>query len=144
MAKLNFQKLAMAAAIRGGGAMAGGAAGVGINMVLPSTMNPYLKSGLKAVVGAIIPELVAGGKNEFVTAAGSGLCGQAGAELAVTLIPSLAPKVSGSEIGASYIVDEEDYSDTIYGTEAYDVIHGADDDDDDDDEYLESEDPISY
>lgn len=92
MAKLNFQKLAMAAAIRGGGAMAGGAAGVGINMVLPSTMNPYLKSGLKAVVGAIIPELVAGGKNEFVTAAGSGLCGQAGAELAVTLIPSLAPR----------------------------------------------------
>ena len=128
MAKLNIKKLGKTAIVRGGGALVGGAAGAAANKVIPASMNPVLRGALKAVVGAVLPEVSP--KSEFVQAIGAGMTGQAGGELFDHFTGGSTSSVKGTEVisgDGEYIIDEE-----IHGTDDDQIISG-----DGDEEYIE-------
>lgn len=76
MKKFDFKKIATKAA----GAATGGAAAALVQDRLFTDMNPKLKAGLQIVAGAVLPELAP--KSEFLNAAGMGMIGVGGSNLA--------------------------------------------------------------
>lgn len=106
MAKLNIKKLAMKAAVRGGGALVGGAAGQAVNSIIPASIDPLWRGIGKAVIGAVIPEVAP--KVEFLDYAGAGMVGQAGGELLAVAVPALATPAATTP-GTSGIGAEEDF-----------------------------------
>lgn len=76
MKKFDFKKIATKAA----GAATGGAAAALVQDRLFTDMNPKMKAGIQVIVGAVLPELAP--KSDFLNAAGMGMIGVGGANLA--------------------------------------------------------------
>lgn len=131
MAKFNFKNISKRV-MNGGAAALGGGAGLALNKVIPASINPKMRSVIKILGGAIIPELAP--KMNILESAGLGMCGQAGGELAGQMIPSLGGAgVEGiGKNDAEYVIDEDfqrvhGVDDVVSGTEDDEVLSGVED-----------------
>ncbi len=87
-------------------AAGGGAASALTNLVIPTTMNKKLVSGLKIVVGAVIPELSK--KTKGLENFGHGFAGVGAAELIYQFVPKSAPEATVAGVGAVDVVNIDD------------------------------------
>ena len=83
---LNFKRLAMTVVKSGGAAAAGGALSYKLNAMIPSKVKPNIRAIAKILVGASLPEFAR--KSKIAEAAGLGMAGHAGGELAKILMPN--------------------------------------------------------
>jgi len=81
--KFDLAKIGMKAAGLGAGAVGATLA----DKIIPASLAAPLKSGIKIVVGAVLPELV---KNEFVGHVGDGMLAVGVGELAGSVVPGLS------------------------------------------------------
>lgn len=102
MGKLNFKGAGKRILNRAGGGIAGGAVGYGVDKLL-SGVGPWGRIGIKAGVGALLPELMP--KNEFVQYAGAGLVGCATQDTAHHTIGGSTSGVGNSGDEKEYVVD---------------------------------------
>lgn len=142
MKKLNIKSLTAALVNRGGGALAGGAAGRLLNEVMPESTSPIVITGIKIAIGALAPELAP--KIKMLDYAGAGLVGQASGEFTNKIVNDLKAKKKAEEEKVEGIGSEQEFpmdEDAMSGTEEVETlsgignenfINGNDDDDDDD------------
>ncbi len=111
-------------------AVVGGAAGLAVNKVIPSSLSPTVRSLIKIAAGAIIPEFSP--KSEMLKFGCAGLVGQAGSELIGSIVPALE-EVKGIGSESEYVIDQdfvegpedEEYADGLEGIE--EPLSGTDD-----------------